>query len=342
MADIPVTIYAGVEAYRAWRSQHPDDPIPVYIGRFQPFHLGHAKCLKKVREKYRNVIIGIGSAQHERSARNPLSYAERKSIVGAAIVELLVDGSLEFDNVFMIPIFDIGADDAWMDTIQMIVGKGLFSIYSNNDWVRSLAERWGVPVEDKMERYGEDIRASTVRSMIQNGNDAWTGLVPASCAALLKAGKLDDVIKSCCGIVNDREIDMETVASPGKIKVGLDLHGVVDKRPGHFIALANSVRRGGGEVHVITGQSHDTVLERELLSYNGGIKWWDAIFSITDQLLATSVPYTIDEIGGKIFPGADWDAAKAKYCEKEGMTFHVDDSGVFGKYFKTPYLLFQQ
>jgi nicotinamide-nucleotide adenylyltransferase len=342
MADTPSTIYSGVEAYRAWRSQHPGETIPVYIGRFQPFHLGHLKCLKRVREKYRNVIIGIGSAQHERSARNPLSYAERKSIVEAALEGSRLAGDLEFDSVFVVPVFDIGADDAWMDTIQMVAGKGKFSIYSNNDWVRSLAERWGVPVEGKMERYGDDIRASTIRAMIQNDNAAWEDLVPAPCAKLLRDGNLGAVIKSCCGVVNDREIERETVVSPGKLKIGFDLHGVVDKKPAHFVALANSVRRGGGEVHVITGQSRDGVLERELLSYNGGIKWWDAIFSITDQLLATSVPYTIDEIGGKAFPDADWDSAKAKYCEKEGMTFHVDDSSVFGKFFKTPYLLFQQ
>nr|MDO8114448.1 hypothetical protein [Candidatus Sigynarchaeota archaeon] len=128
----------------------------------------------------------------------------------------------------------------------------------------------------------------------------------------------------------------------GRFKLGLDFHGVVDKFPVIFIDLAKSIHRGGGEVHVLTGSPDDAKLEKELLSLNAGKRWWDRVFSITDHLLAKGITYRIDSIGGKVFPDSDWDSAKAEYCEKNGISVHIDDSETFLKHFKTACLLFKQ
>ena len=39
------------------------------------------------------------------------------------------------------------------------------------------------------------------------------------------------------------------------MKLGLDIHGVIDKRPEDFASLAAAVIWTGGEVHIITGGS---------------------------------------------------------------------------------------
>ena len=128
----------------------------------------------------------------------------------------------------------------------------------------------------------------------------------------------------------------------GTFKLGLDFHGVVDACPAMFIDLARRIRRRGGEVHVLTGSPDDAALEQLMLSLNRGKRWWDRVFSITDHLLAKDIPYTIDARGGKVFPDSDWDSAKSGYCEKYGITVHVDDSKTFLQYFTTPCLLFVQ
>ena len=51
----------------------------LYIGRFQPPHLGHISVIKEILKKYDSVIIGIGSAQEKGTYENPFSAAERIS-----------------------------------------------------------------------------------------------------------------------------------------------------------------------------------------------------------------------------------------------------------------------
>jgi hypothetical protein len=128
----------------------------------------------------------------------------------------------------------------------------------------------------------------------------------------------------------------------GKIKLGLDFHGVINKAPAMFVDLAKEVRRRGGEVHVLTGSPDDAALDRDMRSFNGGKRWWDYIFSITDHLLAKGIPYKIDAKGGKVFPDSEWDSAKAEYCESKGITVHIDDSETFLSCFMTPCLLYVQ
>ncbi|MBI2136256.1 adenylyltransferase/cytidyltransferase family protein [Candidatus Woesearchaeota archaeon] len=53
----------------------------IFIGRFQPFHLGHLRDVKKALTTVDFLIIVLGSAQEKRTERNPLSAAERKKII---------------------------------------------------------------------------------------------------------------------------------------------------------------------------------------------------------------------------------------------------------------------
>ena len=36
----------------------------LFIGRFQPFHLGHLLLLQRLSTQYEEIIIGIGSSQY--------------------------------------------------------------------------------------------------------------------------------------------------------------------------------------------------------------------------------------------------------------------------------------
>ncbi|MEM0023032.1 MAG: adenylyltransferase/cytidyltransferase family protein, partial [Archaeoglobaceae archaeon] len=45
----------------------------LFIGRFQPYHLGHHEVVKKILEEVDELIIGIGSAQESHSLENPFT-----------------------------------------------------------------------------------------------------------------------------------------------------------------------------------------------------------------------------------------------------------------------------
>jgi len=59
-----------------------EQKIGLFIGRFQPFHLGHIDALKQAR-KYgiTEFFIGVGSSNKEYTVENPFTYEERKMMI---------------------------------------------------------------------------------------------------------------------------------------------------------------------------------------------------------------------------------------------------------------------
>jgi len=45
----------------------------LFIGRFQPPHLGHKKVIQNLAKKYNKITIAIGSSNQKRTTKNPLS-----------------------------------------------------------------------------------------------------------------------------------------------------------------------------------------------------------------------------------------------------------------------------
>jgi len=121
------------------------------------------------------------------------------------------------------------------------------------------------------------------------------------------------------------------------IKLGLDLHGVIDCNPDFFISLSELIEKFNGEVHIITGTPWGEA-EKVLLSYNNGKKWWNYFFSIDDYLRNMNIPFEIDKKGGRDFDLDEWNKAKSIYCKEQGIDLHIDDSVDYGKPFITPYL----
>lgn len=56
----------------------------VFIGRFQPLHLGHSEVIERARSLSDNVLVLVGSANSARSARNSFTYDERAKMIKAA------------------------------------------------------------------------------------------------------------------------------------------------------------------------------------------------------------------------------------------------------------------
>jgi hypothetical protein len=127
------------------------------------------------------------------------------------------------------------------------------------------------------------------------------------------------------------------------MKLGLDIHGVIDSNPESFAFMSQSVITNNGEVHIITGGSWTSELEEQLKVY--GIKW-TSHFSVYDYLVDSG----IDSIGTIQFPDGTiqkkfdyhlWDTIKAGYCKSNSIDLHIDDTEVYSKYFTTPFLLYK-
>ena len=90
----------------------------VFIGRFQPLHLGHEAIIRKAYEISETPIIIVGSSTASRSLRNPFSYEERRD---------MIEGAIEV----MYP----GIGDAPPETTPYIVRPISDSAYNFHDWL---------------------------------------------------------------------------------------------------------------------------------------------------------------------------------------------------------------
>lgn len=83
--------------------------VGLFIGRFQPLHLGHELIILKMLEECEKVIITIGSAQESGTELNPFRYEYRRSMIQKVFPEY-------FDRIIIIGITDRenpSDDESW-------------------------------------------------------------------------------------------------------------------------------------------------------------------------------------------------------------------------------------
>ena len=88
----------------------------VFIGRFQPFHLGHKAVIDEALQHADNVIMLIGSANLPRSLRNPFTVAERSQMIKGAYTPE------QAARIHCVPLDDaLYNDTRWLQYVQAAV-----------------------------------------------------------------------------------------------------------------------------------------------------------------------------------------------------------------------------
>ena len=148
----------------------------LFVGRFQPFHLGHVFVLKHCPTE--SVIIGIGSSQYHHTLRNPFTYEERKHMIDVTVSSL-------FDRRFEVhAIPDIHDPPNWVAHIEKIIPP--FSVVlTSDDSTSDLFKEKGYEVNspelyNRQNYRGKEIRMRMIR------NQDWEHLVPREVASYLK------------------------------------------------------------------------------------------------------------------------------------------------------------
>lgn len=91
----------------------PDFDCLVFIGRFQPAHLGHLAVIHEALKYARQVIVLVGSAWQARSLRNPWSFEERSRMLRSAF------DSDENARLEIVPLLDaLYNNDVWVSDVQ--------------------------------------------------------------------------------------------------------------------------------------------------------------------------------------------------------------------------------
>jgi bifunctional NMN adenylyltransferase/nudix hydrolase len=94
----------------------------IFIGRFQPMHIGHLQVINKALELSDNLIVLVGSSYIPSTIKNPWCFGERVAMIASTLSsDLLPRVSIEALEDIMY------SDDAWIRQVQEKVASTIFS-----------------------------------------------------------------------------------------------------------------------------------------------------------------------------------------------------------------------
>ncbi len=152
----------------------------LFIGRFQPFHLGHLDAIRQIfaEGKTKLLIIGVGSAEENYTPENPFTAGER--------FEMIYDSLLEADippaSFNICPIRNIHHYGLWPHHNKLLLPP-FTRVYSGSPLVKMLfGDNTNLEVCTLQDN--TDITATQVRQQIKS-DAVMTDVLPAAVIRLL-------------------------------------------------------------------------------------------------------------------------------------------------------------
>ncbi len=159
----------------------------LFIGRFQPFHLGHLYAIRHALLQADNVWIGIGSSNRPAEKQNPFSAAERKEMITSS----LDDSTLERTSIYEIP--DLDNHERWAENVKIIVPR-FDLVFTNDNLTGHIYSRQGItvipiPFKNRDLLTGTEIRRKIIDDI------AWEDCVPDGTRNVLLKCNASDRLK---------------------------------------------------------------------------------------------------------------------------------------------------
>lgn len=151
----------------------------LYVGRFQPFHLGHLDAIKMVLTSVDELVIVIGSAQYSHTTNNPFTAGERLLMVRQALQEAGVDIS----RLWIVPVPDVHLHMLWVSALEGYT-PNFNVVYSNEPLTRRLFMEKGYAVKNIRFFERKNYNSTLVREKMLK-DDSWALLVPKSVAKFI-------------------------------------------------------------------------------------------------------------------------------------------------------------
>jgi bifunctional NMN adenylyltransferase/nudix hydrolase len=99
----------------------------VFIGRFEPFHHGHAAVARHALGRARKLIFLVGSADTPRTIKNPWTVAERAVMIHSALAE-------HADRLLIRPLRDhLYNESQWIAAVQRAVADAIRADHGSQD-----------------------------------------------------------------------------------------------------------------------------------------------------------------------------------------------------------------
>ena len=144
----------------------------LFIGRFQPFHLGHLATVKFALGNVEGLVVVIGSAQKSHEIRNPFTAGERIQMIKDS---LDADNEIDIRRILIIPVPDIYVHSLWTHQVDILV-PSYEVVFTNDIFTALLFKERGIKIVQPMLYQRKELSATEIRSRIANDGD-WKNLV---------------------------------------------------------------------------------------------------------------------------------------------------------------------
>ncbi len=151
----------------------------LVIGRFQPFHKGHAYLIRQAFSFCETIVIGIGSSNRN-NKENPIRFRVRKKI----LLQFIKAENLQSKVVKIISIPDVPDDDEWLSFTTKKSGP-IDVVVGNNDWVNGIFLHHKTKVVE-IPYYKRDLlEGKKIRQRMREG-ELWETRVPKYLLEIIK------------------------------------------------------------------------------------------------------------------------------------------------------------
>lgn len=143
-------------------------PTALFIGHFQPYHLGHHLVISGMTKIAGKIIVGVmGNAK---SKEQPFTMQERKEMMQRA---LQADDIIPMFDVNFVELPDFENSAKWADNVLELAGK-VDRLWTGDEEMKA-AFKGKVEIQNIKEVPG--IRSADIRDLISKGGD-WEEKVP--------------------------------------------------------------------------------------------------------------------------------------------------------------------
>jgi len=144
----------------------------LLLGRFQPFHRGHASVAEYALDRYGDLVVAIGSVRQSYSFVNPFTGGERYLMTHHALAK--------FSNrVAIVPVPDINRYGLYPHHVADLC-PSFDVVLSNKPLIREIFTAAGYRIEDTPEYERERYSGTVIRHKMAQGDEGWRDLVPHS------------------------------------------------------------------------------------------------------------------------------------------------------------------
>jgi nicotinamide-nucleotide adenylyltransferase len=153
----------------------------LFVGRFQPPHVGHCEAIKALLKEVDELVIVIGSSQFSHELNHPFTAGERMVMVREALDEMGIDPG----RYYIVPVPDVETHSIWVSLVRTYA-PSFEVVYSNEPLTRRLFEEAGLTVREVPFHRRELYSATEVRRRMLAG-ERWQSLVLKGVAGYIES-----------------------------------------------------------------------------------------------------------------------------------------------------------